>query len=344
MVDKYETVNNYTYGDIQTAIWNLLFTNLKTEPSSYYIPITPNDNVTYNSENVVSILTDSLTSINNYPNMKTMICKTNKIIGNLMIPNYNDYIFNNSSQILCISTVLDCKCCACCEPEYIYVFNMSSENTTVEAYSQHIFSSQVVTYNMPSNYSVVSKGITLNMYNNGLILKTTGVYEANFSICGFPLIGNVISFKLINVPSVNGIPAIDFNGASTITGSVYKTINFIDIGTLTGCCKFIANAGDTLYLANNTSSQVILIMDTETSSMREPTVNASLDVFLIEKIPSIYSQNSLHIDISSFTSNTMEKTLGFKLINLIDHNNNQIEENNIIEENDMEDFKMEKNW
>lgn len=286
MVYEYETVNNYTFGDIQTAIWNLLFTNINTAPGSSYSPIITDGSAPYISENVAAILNGSLTNINNYPNMKTMICKTNKIIGNLMLYNYNYYNYNQPAQIVCISTIIDCDCCVSIGPEYIYVFNTPTNYVIIGECSVPIDVTQVVAYNMPSNYTIVKKGISINSNNNGLILNTTGVYEANFSITGFPLSGNIISFKLITVPAVNNIPATDFTGATTIVGSIYKTeTDTINAETLTGNCKFIANAWDTVYLVNNTLSQITLLLDKVPSSTCEPSISASLDIILLDNYP-----------------------------------------------------------
>ena len=278
----YETVNNYTYGDIQIAIWNLLFTNINTAPGPDYIPVITDGSASYTSANVAAILNDSLTNINNYPNMKTMICKTNKIIGNLMLFNYNEYNYSQPAQILCISTVIDCNCCPCDCPEYIYVFNNSTENIIIDSCSIPVDLSQVVPYNMPLGYSIVMSGISLNS-NSGLVLTTKGVYECNFSVTGFPLSGNIISFKLINVPAINGIPVLDFTGAITIIGSVYKTeTNLTNDETLVGNCKFIANEGDTIYLVNNTLSKILLSRDTIPPSICESSLNASLDILLLD--------------------------------------------------------------
>ena len=285
MAYEYETVNNYTYGDIQTAIWNLLFTNINSPPGPSYVPVITNGSAPYTKENVAAILNDSLTNINNYPNMETMICKTNKIIGNLMLLDYDLYNYNQPAQILCISTIMDCDCCICNGPEYIYVFNMSNENITISPSTQQIDCRQVVKFNMPIGYPIVNKGISLNG-NNGLIISSTGAYEANFSVIGIPLSCNILSFKLVKVPPINGVNAIGFTGATTIVGSVYKTeCELNNVKTLIGNCKFIAYAGDTIYLVNNTLSQILLLTDTIPPSTYELTINASLDIILLDNYP-----------------------------------------------------------
>jgi len=312
MAYQYETVNNYSYGDIQTAIWNLLFTNINAPPGPSYIPIITDGSVPYNAVNVAAILDDALRNINNYPNMITMVCKTNKIIGNIMLLNYSEYNYNQPSQILCISTILDCDCCVCSEPAYIYTFNMANQNITIAPCSQPIDSTQVVPYNMVHDYSIVNKGIILNS-NDGFVLSNLGVYEANYFIGGFPLTGNILSFKLIIVPSVNGIPANDFTGAYTINGSVYKTVSQpTNIQNLNGNCKFVANAGDTVYLVNNTLSEIVLLMDTSPTSTCEPTINASLDIILLDNYPSISPVNKI-------INNNLKS---FKLVKLDGYNNN----------------------
>ena len=284
MAYDYQNTNNYTYGDIQTSIWNLLFTNIDAAPGPSYVPIITDSSAPYISSNVAAILNDAFINIKNYPNIETMICKTNKIIGNLMILNYDDYNYNKPSQILCISSILDCDCCDCIDPEYIYVFNSSIKNIFISACSQPLDITQIVPFNMPSNYTIINKGMLLNN-NNGIIVKTTGIYEANFSITCYPLSGNIISFKLMNVPSINGIPSNNLINATTIIGSVFFTeSDSKNTNILNGNCKFTANANDTIYFVNNTLNQISLLMDSNPSSTFDQPVNASLDIVLLDSL------------------------------------------------------------
>lgn len=116
--------------------------------------------------------------------------------------------------------------------------------------------------------------------NNGIILTKSGYYEATFSLIGFPLTGSIISFKLVNVPSQNGLPAQDFSGNTTILGSVF--VSYTE--TINGNCKFIANEGDTIYLVNNTLFNISLYTDINPSNTYETTVNATLDIILIDSL------------------------------------------------------------
>ena len=112
----YENVNLFTNGDIQTAIWNLLFTNINSAPGFGYIPIITDPSAPFTASNVEAILNDAFNHICHYCTCKELIADTCMVIGTIMLLDYQEYQNNIPSQIICISNKIEC-CCECdCPP------------------------------------------------------------------------------------------------------------------------------------------------------------------------------------------------------------------------------------